>query len=167
MDNCDKHIISQLKEVCQLLSTAHRVLDGVYSVGLSKTGRKQRQYIHNQSLLYKATHINHPSAVYCRDSLEQYMWAAAHLRALCNEYTFRYGKVHKADREGLVDWLLDNVPKNIGIKSTFDLPYPAMPPKYLTTDVVESYRNYYRGAKRDIATWSGKVNSRPIPDWFI
>lgn len=165
--NCDKHVIKMVLELGQLLSTAHRVLDGEFTIGLSKTGRKQKQYIHNQPLLYKSTHINHPSAKYCRDSAEQYLWAAAHLKALCAEYTYRYGKLHKAEREGLVDWLVANVPKNIGIKSRFDLPYPAMPTEYISEDVVESYRSYYRGSKRDIATWSGKVNSRPIPEWFI
>jgi hypothetical protein len=30
-------------------------------------------------------------------------------------------------------------------------------------DVIESYRNYYRGAKKDFAKWK----NREIPEWFI
>jgi len=101
--NCDRHVIKMILEVSQLLSTAHRVLDGILVEGLSPSGRKQKQYVHSQPLLYKATHINHPSARYCRDDPQQYIWVSLHLRALCDEYTYRYGKVHKSDSIGLVD----------------------------------------------------------------
>jgi hypothetical protein len=37
-----------------------------------------------------------------------------------------------------------------------------MPEEYKVEDVVESYRNYYRGAKRDFATWK----MRNVPEWF-
>lgn len=33
-----------------------------------------------------------------------------------------------------------------------------MPDKYKCTDVVESYRNYYKDEKRDIASWK---NGKP------
>ena len=41
----DKHVVKMILEYAQLLSTAHRVLDGNQSVGLSKTGRKQTRYV--------------------------------------------------------------------------------------------------------------------------
>ncbi len=164
--NCDKHVIKMILEVSQLLSTAHRVLDGTLIDGLSKSGRRQKQYVHSNESLYKATHINHPSAVYCRDSESQYVWAAKHLRALCDEYTYRYGKVHKTEQIGLVDWLYSNVPKNIGTKSVFDLPYPAMPDDCISSDVVASYRKYYTIHKRHLAGWAGKINSRSVPSWY-
>jgi len=164
--NCDKHVVKMILELSQVLSTAHRVLDGKLTDGLSPKGRKQKQYVHPNELLYKATHINHPSAKYCRDSKEQYRWAVEHLNALCSEYTYRYGNVHKAQRDGLVAWLCSNVPKNIGTKTIFDLPYPAMPDECISSDVVESYRKYYMTHKRHLANWSGKVNSRPVPSWY-
>ena len=43
--HCDKHVVKMILEYAQLLSTAHRILDGTMSVGLSKTGRKQTRYI--------------------------------------------------------------------------------------------------------------------------
>ena len=36
----DKHVVKMLIEYAQLMSTAHRVLDGVKYIGKSKTGRK-------------------------------------------------------------------------------------------------------------------------------
>ncbi len=136
--------------------------------GLSPAGRKQKQYEHAQKLLYKATHINHPSARYVREDPQQYIWTTLLLRALCSEYTYRYGKVHKTERDGLVDWLFDNIPHNIKNDKPFELPYLAMPESCIIPgDVVSSYRKYYIQEKRHIANWSGKVNSRPVPEWYI
>lgn len=164
---CDKHVISQIKEISQILSTAHRVLDGNKCIGLSPGGNKQIQFTHPENKLYKATHINHPSGVWVRSGVEQYNWAKTHLNALCKEYTYRYGKIHKTELDGLVEFLCNNVPKNIK-NNKFTLPTPAMPDYCIIPgDVVSSYRKYYILEKRNIATWSGKINSRPIPTWFL
>jgi len=60
----DKHCIKMILEYAQLLSTAHRVLDGVPKLERSETtGRKRTSYIlpdDRNDLLYRATHINHP-----------------------------------------------------------------------------------------------------------
>ena len=56
----DKHVVKMILEYAQLLSTAHRVLDGVESIGLSKTGRKAKRYVlsdQRDSILYNATHL--------------------------------------------------------------------------------------------------------------
>jgi len=37
-----------------------------------------------------------------------------------------------------------------------------MPDEYRVDDVVESYRNYYKGAKANFAKWT----KRNIPEWF-
>ena len=39
----------------------------------------------------------------------------------------------------------------------------AMPEEYKVGDAVESYRNYYRGAKSGFANWK----MRDIPEWFL
>ena len=90
----DKHVVKMILEYAQLLSTAHRFLDGTVSSGLSKTGRKQTRYVlsdHREHVLYGATHINHPSAVWVRQSYDNYIWLSNMLIALCEEYTHRYG----------------------------------------------------------------------------
>ena len=37
-----------------------------------------------------------------------------------------------------------------------------MPEEYKVTNCVESYRNYYKGAKTSIASWK----NRSPPDWW-
>ena len=63
----DKHVVKMILEYSQLLSTAHRVLDGQQYVDDSSGRRIKRWKLNNSfagdKLLYKATHINHPSAI--------------------------------------------------------------------------------------------------------
>ena len=51
--HCDKHVVKMVLEYAQLLSTAHRVLDGDEWA--------------DKAQLYKATHKNHPSAIWARE----------------------------------------------------------------------------------------------------
>jgi len=166
----DKHCVKMVLEYAQLLSTAHRFLDGTVFTGISKTGRKQTRYVlsdHREHVLYSATHINHPSAVWVRQSGENYTWLANMLIALCEEYTYRYCKTHKVEKDGLCYVLLKNVPKNIGNKGWSE-PTPAMDSNYkVSGNSIESYRKYYREGKKHLASWKGKLNSRPTPDWYF
>jgi len=165
----DSHCIKMILEYCQLLSTAHRVLDGTQSIGLSKTGRKQTRYVlpdERESILYSATHLNHPSAIWCRKNDSNYIWLSKLLNELCKEYTYRYGKVHKCESSGLVKALLWNLPKNIP-NGNFTGPTPAMPDECkVSGDSLQSYRNYYVMSKQHLWSWKGKINSRSEPQWF-
>ena len=61
--HCSKMII----EYAQLMSTAHRVLDGTEYYGRTKNNRKIKRWKLNSELehiLYKASHINHPSGIW-------------------------------------------------------------------------------------------------------
>ena len=165
----DKHVVKMILEYAQLLSTAHRVLNGTVVVGLSKTGRRQTRYVlhdHLDSILYSATHINHPSAQWVRQSANNYMWLAELLEELCGEYTYRYGKTHKVESSGLMQSLKNNFPKNIP-DQPFTEPTPAMP-EYckVAGDSVTSYRNYYLTEKGHLWSWDGKINSREMPSWL-
>nr|QMP82995.1 MAG: hypothetical protein [Caudoviricetes sp.] len=165
----DKHCIKMILEYAQLLSTAHRVIDGKEVVGKSKTGRKQKRWELNDardSILYSATHINHPSAIWSRQSSGNYRWLHNLLVELCKEYTYRYGKIHKCESSGLVS-VLYKYPNNISV-GNFTEPTPAMPDEIkIVNDSVASYRNYYNKSKQHLATWNGKINSRSIPEWFV
>ena len=164
-----KHTIKMILEHNQLLSTAHRVLDGNEVVVKSKTGRNVKRWVlsdEREILLYSATHQNHPSAIWCRQSESNYRWLVDLTEALCKEYTYRYGKIHKCEHIGLVE-LLKTPPKNIPV-GLFTQPTPAMDEKYkVSGNSIESYRNYYRGAKTHLANWQGKINSRSAPDWYF
>lgn len=74
------HVVKMILESAQLLSTAHFVLDG-------------------EQVGYKPTHKNHPCAIWCRASSANYLWLLAHFNALCEEFTFRTGKVHKSSEQ--------------------------------------------------------------------
>lgn len=147
----DKHVVKMILESAQLLSTAHHELDKEAIV----------------APIYKSTHKNHPSAIWVRKSVYNYNWLARLLMALCKEYTYRYGKVHKCEREGMVAWLYLNSPKNIPYDVPFTEPTPAMPDNVkIPGDSVSSYRNYYINNKQHLASWLGKINSRNVPEWF-
>ena len=151
-------------ETAQLLSTAHRVLDGQETTVITEKGRKAKRWLlsdDRNEILYSATHMNHPSAIWCRVNNANYLWLASLLKELCVEYTHRYGKVHKCEQSGLVE-KLQRSPNNIPI-GEFTEPTPAMPDIYkVVNDSITSYRNYYNGAKTHLAKWK----NRNIPEWF-
>jgi hypothetical protein len=157
----DKHVVKMILEYAQLLSTAHRMLDGDEYIDASSGRRIKRWRLENESMeniLYKASHINHPSAIWVRQSNNNYNWLMCLLQDLLQEYTYRYGKIHATDR--LVYWLR-KPPANIPV-GYFTQPTPAMPDEYKVPDSVQSYRNYYVGAKKTMAKWK----KRPIPEWW-
>ena len=162
----DKHVVKMILEYAQLLSTAHRVIDGVELNGLTASGRKKKFWSLGDSrdyTLYKATHINHPSAIWVRQSDKNYLWLANMLVALCEEYTHRYTKTHKVERDGLCYVLLKNIPHNIR-NSDFTQPTPAMPDNVkIAGDSIKSYRNYYINNKTHLANWK----KRTTPEWYI
>jgi len=159
----DKHVVKMILETAQLLSTAHRIIDGVEYVGQSKTGRKARRWRltdERENILYSATHINHPSAVWCRQTAYNYVWLFKHFDALLDEYTYRYNKIHKSANEKFKSALL-RVPDNIpdGVLTPVSL---AMPNEYKVADHVQSYRNYYIFGKKHLHKWT----NREVPEWM-
>jgi hypothetical protein len=152
----DKHCVKMILEYAQLLSTAHRVLDGIQVIGLSKSGRKQTRYElpdNRDDILYSATHINHPSAIWVRQSQANYIWLYELFGWLCNEYTYRYGKHHATTR---LDSELMIPPKNITL-GDFTEPTPAMPDHYkVAGDSIQSYKNYYLGDKQRMFSWKNR-----------
>jgi hypothetical protein len=154
-------------EYAQLLSTAHRVLDGDMVIGVSKTGRKQTRYVlpdSREPMLYTATHVNHPSAIWVRKSFHNYEWLHRLLHNLCKEYTHRYGKIHKVERIDLLK-ALRATPNKLKLSrndTTFTEPPPAMPDIYKVDDIVQSYHNYYNYDKSRFAKWT----NRNPPDWY-
>lgn len=168
----DKHCVKMILEYAQLLSTAHRVLDGKEVEGKKMVAgsfpvrwRKFKQWKLNDErddILYSATHINHPSAIWVRQCNANYRWLHNLLVELCKEYTFRYGRVHKCQSSGLVV-ILYKYPDNISV-GNFTEPTPAMPENIIIKgDSIASYRKYYLESKQHLASWK----SRPIPEWYI
>lgn len=158
----DKHVVKMILESAQLLSTAHRYLDGTEYVDAS-TGRRIKRWMLSDSrepVLYSATHINHPSAIWCRQSVENYNWLADHMYALLNEYTHRYNKVHKV--EGDLSYMLQSPPHNLKEYDLTVMP-SAMADEYkISQDPVVNYRNYYKVGKARMHKWT----NRQPPEWI-
>jgi hypothetical protein len=150
-------------ESAQLLSTAHRVLDGVEYIddGGKRKVKRWRLDDDRNVTLYSATHVNHPSAVWARESNNNYNWLWCYLNEHCKEYTYRYGKVHKIESSGLLG-ILALTPNNIPI-APFTQPPSAMDTKYIISkDAVENYRNYYKVGKAHLHKWK----NRQPPEWI-
>ena len=171
-----KHVTKMSIEYPQLMSTAHRVIDGEEYTDLTANGRRIKRWRLNddrEQSLMKASHINHPSAIWCRANQQNYLWLYNMWSHLLDEYTYRYGKVHACAR---LKNVLRFAPTKIAVGEFFP-PTPAMPSdvKLLAEnpqpgrkyDSLKSYHNYYINNKKHFASWNGKVNSRPIPSWFI
>ena len=157
----DKHCTKMLIEYAQLMSTAHRVLDGIKYTGLSKTGRKVTRYKLKDydDIIYKACHIHHPSAVWVRSNAYNYQWLYIMWSHLHEEFKIRYYKSHKSYM--LLKELLRNPPKNIPLNIPFHQPTQAMPDDVKHEDSITAYRNYYIKYKKDFATWKTS-----IPEWY-
>ena len=158
----DKHCVKMILETAQLLSTAHRVLDGVETIQLNKNCRKVKRWIlpdDGRSILYEATHINHPSAIWARQSKENYKWLFSLFVELCTEYSYRYGKTHKC--ASMINMLM--VPPNNISNGPFTEPTPAMPEQYkVPGNSIKSYHNYYNGEKQRMFSWK----KRDVPEFI-
>lgn len=150
-DHCNVHCTKLIVEVCQMLSTAHFVLDGV-QVG------------------YKPTHKNHPCSIFVRSTSENYKWTYEHLKALCEEYTFRTSKVHKSS-ELLIS--LAKLPSKIEIaeRTSFAL---AMPDEYKKLGIFDQTKAYQSYLRSKFVEWQQRDKPikvcwglRGAPDWVV
>ena len=162
--HCDKHVVKMIIEYAQMLSTAHRMVDGEQYYGLSKNGRRIARWRHPNSnledVLYKASHINHPSAVWVRENAIQYQYMYDLFVALCDEYTYRYGKVHMTDSK-LRD-VLNNIPDKMPLGDWREPPQ-AMPDDVKSESSLDAYHKYYREYKKSFAKWT----NREVPQFML
>lgn len=131
---CDKHIVKMPLESAQLLSTA-------------------------VSTTYKRTHINHPCAVWVRQSKSNFYWLVRHGIALCDEYERRYNRVHKSLKVIRLCYMLGHSLVDVGLTPFVQ----AIPDVFRQADTVQAYRNYYKFGKSEIAAW----DHSPVPYWMV
>ena len=125
----NRHVVKMILESAQLLCTAHR-----------ENG--------NHNVPYKATHKNHPSAIWARSNDLSYLWLYDHMMALGEEYKRRYGRTHLTI-EKCRDVLM-SLPPNIPSNDWADPPQ-CMPDEYKCDNAVDAYWNYYIGEKHSVA----------------
>lgn len=179
--HCDKHVVKMILEYAQLLSAAHRLIDGkstVFSyadgakvktkrfwllgderVGVVQTPGGPRAQVLNP-ICYAATHVNHPCAIWARANDENYRWLQQLLSHLMDEYTLRYNRAHATQKHAA---FLMNTPVRIKPGELSQFPQ-AMPVEYqVPNDAIAAYQAFYVGSKSRFAKWT----KRPAPDWFI
>ena len=168
--HCNEHVRKMITEYAQMLSTAHRVIDGVEGVRISKNGRKIKHWTHphRENELYLATHVNHPSNIWVRTTYYNYMWMYACYHTLLRMFEKSTGKQHESAK--LKDILLYPPVK---IKSAnLTVPPRCIKDEYLLqqsepdtfADVITNYRHFYNKSKSRFATF-GKYNN-PVPHWY-
>ena len=146
--HCDKHVVKMILETAQLLYTAHHV------VGTRELPEGA----------YKKTHMNHPCAMWVRESRANYMWLAELGWWLCKEYQYRYGehKTHKTERH--IEWLKTHAPALPEIAQT---PFrQAMPDEYKRSDPVHAYQTFYVESKlkaRGIVAYTRRERPEFLP----
>jgi len=167
---CDKHIPKMCVELLQQLGSAairHGATPDI--MPLTKKGTPLKGGYHN-----------HPCTRWCGDSRDNYLWAAHHGAALCEEYTKRFGKEHFCSRGIEVLYGLSYlIPE--GDLTPFALAMPdehrpnhiALNPSNVYANqykgdmhasgdtAVQAYRRYYHS--KAFAVWE---KGRPMPDWF-
>ena len=164
---CDKHVVKMVTESAQMLSTAHRFLDGSESKVPSKSGKRIISHYtlpdSRESILYKAVHAQHPCTVWTMTSNNNYNWHYCHYTALAAEYQYRYGRRHGAfseEMQGALKITPDNIP--VDYFTPFAIAMKQYPDCIVENPPVASYRNYYKTAKADFAKWT----RRSPPEWW-
>jgi len=152
---CDKHVVKMIVESGQMLSTTHRVLDGVEYIDRTRNGRRIKRWRlpdNREQFLYKGSFVNHPCTKWTIENSANYDWHTTHALALCYEYTARYGKTHKS--QSLIEFVRNKRPDNMPISDELTAFAQAMPDEHkVVGDAVQAYRNYYIGEKLRFATW--------------
>jgi len=167
----DRHVVKMILESAQLLSTAHRLLDGreillevdiLKDDGTVKTKKKKWWLLDDarEEVIYSATHINHPSAIWARSSVENYNWLVDHFFALMAEYTHRYDKQHKC--YGEISYMLASPPKKLEEFDMTKMPSCMAEEYVIGSDPVNNYRNYYKMGKTHLHKWT----NREPPEWI-
>lgn len=143
-----KRVNKMLLESCQMLSTAVNE--------------------HGGNAPYKSTHRNHPSNIWCRSSVKNWLWLFDHAAALSTIYSLETGKIHKCHiilNEISTQGLIHFIPKgeltpfvNCAAHSGKGISF-----KHLT-DTPEAYRKYL------IARWNTDTRkptwtNRNMPNW--
>jgi len=165
--HCDKHVVKMIVESGQMLSTAHRMLDGTETRRRSASGKTMSKYWQlndkREDVLYKAVHMGHPCTVWTMQSHKNYKWHYLLFEKLCKEYTYRYNKIHATETK-LLD-SLKALPKNITKRAmdAWPLAMGSNPECMNSADPIDSYQKFYQTKQtRFSMVWT----KRNTPHWF-
>lgn len=151
---CDKHVVKQIIETAQILST----------VWFKVHGSKHKLY-HQLGWLCKPwPNKKHPSILWVEASRANYAWTVQYWGALLSEYTNRYHKFHKF--QTMHDNLVTMIPDPSLVSDDFvpmSPEYQALPVELKDEDPVVAYRAYYKRDKARFAKWAHSET----PTWWL
>jgi len=182
----DIHIVAMIRETAQMLSTAHRTLDGENINGVSIVRRNYNdtssEYIKKKSIkiltsfdervqiknskklvslnIYMTTHINHPSTIWARTNNAAYKWLLTHWEEMNRIYTTKTGNVHGSL---ILRPYLSNVPININQDDNLPVMPMCMPDEYKQNCPIEAYKSFYI-SKQD--KMKMKWSNNRMPEWY-
>ena len=134
-------VVKMILESCQMLCTTLNELHG------------------KQVTPYKTTHKSHPSTKWVRTSSANFEALVEHTMAMLEEYTERFGKIHKC--ASVLEKCVDTYEPSLFPRQTLT-PLPlAMPYEFHSSDIVESYRKFYASKPRI------RYPKNKIPSWFV
>ena len=105
VQRCTMTVIAKMIiEYAQIDVNCTSCLDGEEYYGKTANGRKIKRWKLNSDLehiLYKASHVNHPSNQWVRKSISNYKWLYEMWTELNNEFMYRYNqdKPHESYRK--------------------------------------------------------------------
>ena len=171
---CDRHIPKMCVELLQQIGSA-AIKHGAQPEQLPLAKATQKPI--------RGGYHNHPCTIWCGMTKDNYLWAAHHGAALCEEYTKRFGKEHYC-ANGIeilygLSYLIpegDLTPFALAMPDDYrphlnehiGAPFDIVPNDDFTfishasgDDAVQAYRRYYHA--KAFAKWE---KGRPMPDWF-
>lgn len=142
--HCDAHVVKMVLESAQLLCTL----------------------LPKETTPYKHTHVNHPCAVWARQTEGNYEWLLDLALGLADEFRYRRGREHasyevirECEREYI--WIFNRSEPRQEFAQV-------VPIEYRAPDPVEAYRAYYRHKKQSWAALGRemKYTKRKEPSWL-
>ncbi len=143
---CDKHVCKMIVESAQILSTVCKLLG------------KHDQF------MYRPTHAHHPCVLWVKSSVHNFAWLLEHAIAMSNEYTKRYGRIHKTQEklnyfQNKFNEIWNGIEGNQQLHTPFS---QCMPEIYRCNNQIEAYRKFYKIEKSLFAKWKNSEK----PNWM-
>lgn len=189
--HCDKHVVKMILEYAQLLSTAHRIIDGTKTLATNPATDKEKTFylLPGETISHAPTtkvatnqdgsfQIDVVSKLVIKNPKCYYITHQNHPSAVwvrANRYQYEYvfwlftylleEYEHRYRRKHKCTELLAFLrepPKNI-LATFFQEPPLVMPDEYKVGSPVASYREFYNQSKSRFATWTG----REVPHWYV
>lgn len=145
--HCNSHVVKQILESAQLLSTAHRIIDGGF---ISKDMDEN---------IYKVSHQFHPSFIWVKSSRANYMYLFRLFEELLKEYTYRYSAQHSSKK--LLEYL--KYPPMGMLEEEFTKFTQVVPEDCRSDNPVDAYRKYYKEYKQHLLEY----RIREYPKWLL